>query len=55
MPGSTTSLNSTSSNETTTDAWDDFDATEILKLFPKQHVGQYKNNGIYTVYTPSSD
>ena len=55
MPGSTTSLNSTSSNETTTDEWDDFDATEILKLFPKQHVGQYKNNGIYTVYTPSSD
>ena len=53
MPGSTTSLNSTSSTETS-DEWEDFDASEILKLFPKQHVGNYKNNGIYTVYTPSS-
>ena len=59
MPGSTvrsstTSLNSTSSNETV-DEWEDFDASEILKLFPKQHVGHYKNNGIYTIYTPSTD
>ena len=54
MPGSTTSLNSTSSNETI-DEWEDFDPSEILKLFPKQHVGHYKNNGIYTIYTPSTD
>lgn len=60
MPGSTTSLNSTSSSTSSyrschhydEDEWDDFDANAILKLFP--NTGQYRNNGIYTVYSPGT-
>ena len=57
MPGSTTSLNSTSSTSSFRsccgdDEWDDFDPSEILKLFP--NTGHYKNNGIYTVYSPGT-
>ena len=58
MPGSTTSLNSTGSTSSyrschnDEDEWDNFDAKAILKLFP--NTGHYRNNGIYTVYSPGT-